>query len=344
MAKKFEIRNSTAEFLTFVATGKEDGIQVLYKDETVWATQKAMATLFDVDRSVITKHLKNIFDSGELIADRVCAKFAHTAEDGKTYNTMFYNLDAIISVGYRVNSIRATQFRQWCTYVIRQFAIRGYIVDKKRMENGSFIGEDYFEHLLAEIREIRLSERRFYQKLTDIYATAIDYNRDAPTTRLFFKKVQNKMHYAVHGHTAAELIVERANAEKEHMGLTSWEKAPDGKIVKTDVCIAKNYLKGAELEDMGRLVNSVLDMAERMAKRHIPMTMEDWAKRIDIILEAGGDAILQDAGKITAEFAKEFAESEFEKYRVIQDRLFRSDFDRLSDGDMPTIGPNSIIE
>ena len=344
MAKKFEIRNSTAEFLTFVATGKEDGIQVLYKNETVWATQKAMATLFDVDRSVITKHLKNIFDSGELIADRVCAKFAHTAEDGKTYNTMFYNLDAIISVGYRVNSIRATQFRQWCTFVIRQFAIRGYIVDKKRMENGSFIGEDYFEHLLAEIREIRLSERRFYQKLTDIYATAIDYNRDAPTTRLFFKKVQNKMHYAVHGHTAAELIVDRANAEKEHMGLTSWEKAPDGKIVKTDVCIAKNYLKGAELEDMGRLVNSVLDMAERMAKRHIPMTMEDWAKRIDIILEAGGDAILQDAGKITAEFAKEFAESEFEKYRVIQDRLFRSDFDRLSDGDMPTIDPNSIIE
>ena len=344
MAKKFEIRNSTVEFLTFVATGKEDGIQVLYKDETVWATQKAMATLFDVDRSVITKHLKNIFDSGELIADRVCAKFAHTAEDGKTYNTMFYNLDAIISVGYRVNSIRATQFRQWCTFVIRQFAIRGYIVDKKRMENGSFIGEDYFEHLLAEIREIRLSERRFYQKLTDIYATAIDYNRDAPTTRLFFKKVQNKMHYAVHGHTAAELIVERANAEKEHMGLTSWEKAPDGKIVKTDVCIAKNYLKGAELEDMGRFVNSVLDMAERMAKRHIPMTMEDWAKRIDIILEAGGDAILQDAGKITAKFAKEFAESEFEKYRVIQDRLFRSDFDRLSDGDMPTIDPNSVIE
>ena len=337
MAKKFEIRNSTAEFLTFVATGKEDGIQVLYKDETVWATQKAMATLFDVNRSVITKHLKNIFDSEELVSERVCAKIAHTAEDGKTYNTMFYNLDAIISVGYRVNSIRATQFRQWCTYVIRQFAVRGYIVDKKRMENGSFIGEDYFEHLLAEIREIRLSERRFYQKLTDIYATAIDYNRDAPTTRRFFKKVQNKMHYAVHGHTAAELIVERANAEKEHMGLTSWEKAPDGKIVKTDVSIAKNYLKGEELEDMGRLVNSVLDMAERMAKRHIPMTMEDWAKRIDIIMEAGGDAILQDAGKITAEYAKEFAESEFEKYRVIQDRIFRSDFDRLSDSDIPTI-------
>lgn len=336
MAKKFEIRNSTAEFLTFVATGKEEGIQVLYKDETIWATQKAMATLFDVDRSVITKHLKNIFDSNELTMEQVCAKFAHTAEDGKTYQTQFYNLDAIISVGYRVNSIRATQFRQWCTYVLRQFAIRGYVIDKKRMENGSFIGVDYFEHLLAEIREIRLSERRFYQKLTDIYATAIDYNRDAPTTRMFFKKVQNKMHYAVHGHTAAEIIVERANAEKEHMGLTSWENAPDGKIVKTDVSIAKNYLKGVELEDMGRLVNSVLDMAERMAKRHIPMTMEDWAKRIDIILEAGSDAILQDAGKITAEFAKRFAESEFEKYRIIQDKLFQSDFDRLTNGELPS--------
>ncbi len=336
MAKKFEIRNSTAEFLTFVATGKEEGIQVLYKDETIWATQKAMATLFDVDRSVITKHLKNIFDSNELTMEQVCAKFAHTAEDGKTYQTQFYNLDAIISVGYRVNSIRATQFRQWCTYVLRQFAIRGYVIDKKRMENGSFIGVDYFEHLLAEIREIRLSERRFYQKLTDIYATAIDYNRDAPTTRMFFKKVQNKMHYAVHGHMAAEIIVERANAEKEHMGLTSWENAPDGKIVKTDVSIAKNYLKGVELEDMGRLVNSVLDMAERMAKRHIPMTMEDWAKRIDIILEAGGDAILQDAGKITAEFAKRFAESEFEKYRIIQDKLFQSDFDRLTHGELPS--------
>ena len=246
---------------------------------------------------------------------------------------MFYNLDAIISVGYRVNSVRATQFRQWATYVLRQFAIRGYVIDKKRMENGSFIGEDYFEHLLAEIREIRLSERRFYQKLTDIYATAIDYNRDAPTTKLFFKKVQNKMHYAVHGQTAAELIVNRADAEKEHMGLTTWENAPDGKIVKTDVSIAKNYLKGVELEDMGRLVNAVLDMAERMAKRHIPMTMEDWAKRIDIILEAGGDAVLPDSGKVTAEFAKKFAENEFEKYRVIQDRLFRSDFDRFDDGD-----------
>ena len=335
MVNKLEIRNSTAEFLTFVAAGKEDGIQVLYKNETVWATQKAMAMLFDCITDNIGLHLKNIFKNGELIEDSVTEKISATAADGKNYLTKFYNLDAIISVGYRVNSIRATQFRQWCTCVIRQFSIRGYVVDKKRMENGSFIGEDYFEHLLAEIREIRLSERRFYQKLTDIYATAIDYNKDAPTTRLFFKKVQNKMHYAVHGHTAAELIVERADAEKENMGLTSWENAPAGKIVKTDVSIAKNYLKGEELEDMGRLVNSVLDMAERMAQRHIPMTMEDWAKRIDIILEAGGDTILKDAGKVTAEYAKEYAESEFEKYRLIQDRLFRSDFDRLCDGDWP---------
>ena len=327
---KYEIRNSTAEFLTFVVEGAEQGIQVIYKDETVWATQKAMATLFNIDRSVITKHLKNIFETEELQKDSVCAIFAHTADDGKTYDTQFYNLDAIISVGYRVNSIRATQFRQWCTYVIRQFSLRGYVIDKKRMENGSFIGEDYFEHLLAEIREIRLSERRFYQKLTDIYATSLDYNKNAPTTRKFYSKVQNKIHYAVHGHTAAELIIERANAEKEHMGLVTWENAPDGKIVKPDVSIAKNYLKQLELEDMGRLVNSVLDMAERIAKRHIPMTIEDWAKRIDIILEAGGDAVLNDAGKITAEYAKAFAETEFEKYRVVQDKLFCSDFDKFS--------------
>ena len=344
MAKNFEIRNSTVEFLMFVMEGKENGIQVTYKDETIWCTQKAMATLFDVDRTVITKHLKNIFESAELQQDQVCAKFAHTAEDGKSYNTLFYNLDAIISVGYRVNSVRATQFRQWATYILRQCSIRGYVIDKKRIENGSFIGEDYFEHLLAEIREIRLSERRFYQKLTDIYATAIDYNKDAPTTRLFFKKVQNKMHYAVHGHTAAELIVERANAEKENMGLTTWENAPDGKIVKPDVIIAKNYLNELELEDMGRLVNATLDMAERMAKRHIPMTMEDWAKRIDIILEAGDNAVLVDAGKITAEFAKSFAESEFEKYRVVQDKLFSSDFDRFDNNSLLSIDFNSDIE
>ena len=335
MAKKFEIRNSTAEFLIFQIEGKESGVQVVYHDETVWCTQKAMAELFDVGVPAISKHLKNIFESGELSEDSVISKMETTASDGKSYNTTFYNLDAIISVGYRVNSTRATQFRQWCTFILRQFAIRGYVIDKKRMENGAFLNIDYFEHLLAEIREIRLSERRFYQKLTDIYATAIDYNRDAPTTRLFFKKIQNKMHYATHGHTAAELIVERANAEKEHMGLTTWENAPEGKIVKTDVSIAKNYLKGNELEIMGRLVNAVLDMAEVMAKRHIPMTMEDWAKRINMILEATDNAVLQDAGKITADFAKSFAESEFEKYRVIQDRLFQSDFDRFNGDIIP---------
>ena len=329
MEKNLTIRNSTSEFLIFQLENREDGVQVLYSEETLWLSQDAISLLFDKGRSTIAEHLQNIFSSGELAEGSVCRKFRQTAADGKNYQVKYYNLDAVISVGYRVNSARATQFRQWCTNVLRQFAIRGYVIDKKRMENGSFIGEDYFEHLLAEIREIRLSERRFYQKLTDIYATAIDYNVNAPTTKLFFKKVQNKIHFAVHGHTAAELIMERANAEKEHMGLTTWENAPSGKIVKPDVSVAKNYLSAQELEDMGRLVNAVLDMAERMANRHIPMTMEDWAKRIDIILEAGGDAVLDNAGQISAEIAKQFAESEFEKYRVIQDRLFESDFDRF---------------
>lgn len=334
MAKKFEIRNSTAEFLIFQIEGKEDGVQVLYHNDSVWCTQKVMAQLFDCSSDNIGLHLKNIFRSGELQEDSVTEKFSATASDGKNYMTKFYNLDAIISVGYRVNSTRATQFRQWCTFILRQFAIRGYVIDKKRMENGSFIGEDYFEHLLAEIREIRLSERRFYQKLTDIYATSIDYNRDAPTTRLFFKKVQNKMHYAVHGHTAAELIIDRANAEKEHMGLTTWENAPNGKIVKPDVSIAKNYLKESELEDMGRIVNSFLDLAEDMAKRHIPMTMEDWAKRIDKFLDLTDRPVLTDDGHVSAEQAKEYAETEFEKYRVIQDKLFQSDFDRFNDNNL----------
>lgn len=300
----------------------------MYQDETLWLTQDAIATLFDKGRSTIAEHLQNIFQSQELREDSVCRKFRRTAADGKNYATKYYNLDAVISVGYRANSVRATQFRQWCTYVLRQFAIRGYVIDKKRMENGTFINEDYFEHLLAEIREIRLSERRFYQKLTDIYATSIDYNRDAPTTRLFFKKVQNKMHNAVHGHTAAELIVERANAKKEHMGLTSWEKAPYGKIVKTDVSIAKNYLTETELESMGRLVNAFLDLAEDRAKRHIPMTMEDWAIRIDKFLASDDRPILIDAGTISAEQAKLHAETEFERYRIIQDKLFQSDFDQ----------------
>ena len=337
MAKNIEIRNSTAEFLIFMLEGKENGIQVMYKNETIWATQKAMAQLFDVGVPAISKHLKNIFESGELDGNSVISKMETTASDGKNYDTTFYNLDAIISVGYRVNSVRATQFRQWCTFVLRQFAIRGYVLDHKRMENGAFLGVDYFVHLLAEIREIKLSERRFYQKLTDIYATAIDYNKDAPTTRLFFKKVQNKMHYAVHGHTATELIIERANANKEHMGLTTWENAPNGKIVKTDVSVAKNYLREKELEEMGRIVNASLDMAESMAKRHIPMTMEDWAKRIDKFINLFESSILQDSGKVSAEYAKEFAESEFEKYRIIQDRLFQSDFDRFEDNSLPPL-------
>lgn len=338
MAKKYEIRNSTAEFLTFVAEGKEDGVQVMYQDETIWATQEAISTLFEKGRSTITEHLTNIFNEGELQKDSVCRKYRRTAADGKEYNTQFYNLDAIISVGYRVNSIRATQFRQWCTNVLRQYAIRGYVIDKKRMENGSFIGEDYFEHLLAEIREIRLSERRFYQKLTDIYATSIDYNKDAPTTRLFYRRIQNKIHYAVHQHTAAELIMERADAEKEHMGLTTWENAPDGKIVKTDVSIAKNYLNELELEDMGRIVTAVLEFAESRAKRHIPMTMEDWAKRIDAYLSSDERPLLTDAGSVSHEQAKEYAETEFEKYRILQDRLFSSDFDKLNNnGELPEL-------
>ena len=333
--KKFEIRNSTAEFLIFMAEGKEDGVQVVYKDETIWCTQKAMATLFDVDKSGISRHIKKILSEGELSTDTTVAKIATVVNRGIRGEVEdeleYYNLDMVIAVGYRVNSRRATQFRQWCTFVLRQYAIRGYVIDKKRMENGSFIGVDYFEQLLEEIREIRLSERNFYQKLTDIYATAIDYNRDTPTTRDFFKKVQNKMHYAVHGHTAAELIVERADADKEHMGLTTWAKAPNGKIIRSDVSVAKNYLKQNELQALGRLVNAYLDIAKDMAERHIPMTMEDWAKRIDKFLDATNRDILQSAGSTTAEYAKQYAESEFEKYRVIQDRLFRSDFDLLNE-------------
>ena len=337
MAKNIEIRNSTAEFLIFQIEGKENGVQVMYQNETIWCTQKAMAQLFDCSTDNVGLHLKNIYESGELVQVVTTEYFSVVQTEGERQvnrKLKFHNLDAIISVGYRVNSTRATQFRQWCTFILRQFAIRGYVIDKKRMENGSFIGEDYFEHLLAEIREIRLSERRFYQKLTDIYATSIDYNRDAPATRLFFKKVQNKMHYAVHGQTAAELIIDRANAEKEHMGLTTWENAPNGKIVKPDVSIAKNYLKESELEDMGRIVNSFLDLAEDMAKRHIPMTMEDWAKRIDKFLDLTDRPVLTDAGHVSAEQAKEYAETEFEKYRVIQDKLFQSDFDRFNDNDL----------
>jgi hypothetical protein len=333
MAKndKPQIRNSTAEFLIFINQSDGEAIEVYVQDNTVWLTQKLMAILFDVDVRTINEHLQNIYQQGELTKEATIRKFRIVQTEGSrqvTRNIDFYNLDAIISVGYRVNSYRATTFRQWATSVLRDFAMRGYVIDRKRMENGAFLGEDYFEHLLAEIREIRLSERRFYQKITDIYATAMDYNKDAAITKEFFAKVQNKLHYAVHGYTAAELIVARANAKKEYMGLTSWEKSPDGKIIKTDVSIAKNYLTETELESLGRIVNAYLDLAEDRAKRHIPMTMEDWAKRLDKFLEADDRAILQRSGTITAQLAKEFAENEFEKFRIKQDQLFESDFDR----------------
>ena len=326
------IRNSTAEFLIFTGQAGEQSIEARYEDETIWLTQKLMAQLFDVTVPTINEHLKNICDQGELERDATIRKFLTVQTEGKrevARNVEFYNLDAIISVGYRVNSVRATQFRQWATQVLREFAIKGYVLDKKRMENGAFLGEDYFERLLEEIREIRLSERRFYQKITDIYTTSVDYNKDAPTTRAFFAKVQNKLHFAIHGHTAAELIVERADSAQSNMGLTSWEKAPDGKIVKTDVSIAKNYMAKDELESLGRIVNAYLELAEERAMRKIPMTMEDWAKRLELFLEFDERGILQDGGKVTTELAKTHAESEFEKYRIVQDRFFESDFDRV---------------
>lgn len=327
-SKNLTIRNSTAEFLIFTQQAGEEGIEVRYEEESIWLSQKLMSELFSVDVRTISEHLKNIFESRELDADSVIRKFRTTAADGKSYNTQFYNLDAIISVGYRVNSVRATQFRQWATKVLREFAVKGYVMDKKRLENGSFLGEDYFERLLAEIREIRLSERRFYQKITDIYATSVDYNKDAPTTREFFAKVQNKLHYAIHGHTASELIKKRADSSKPHMGLTNWEGGPEGKVVKTDVAVAKNYLTQDELDSLGRIVNAYLELAEDRARRKIPMTMEDWAIRLDKFLEFDEREVLQNAGKISAKIAKDYAESEFEKYRIIQDRLFESDFDK----------------
>ena len=325
--QKIIIRNSTAEFLIFAADSRQDGIEVRFQDETVWLSQKMMATLFDCSTDNISLHLKNIFKDEELDKKSVVEDFSVTASDGKKYKTKHYNLDSIIAIGYRVNSKRATQFRQWATNILRNFAIKGYVLDKKRLENGAFLGEDYYERLLEEIREIRLSERKFYQKITDIYATSVDYNKDAPTTKDFFAKVQNKLHYAIHGKTVAELIKSRANAKKEKMGLTAWEKFPDGKILKSDVNIAKNYLTKDELESLGRIVNAFLDLAEERAKRKIPMTMEDWSKRLDKFLEFDERKILDGKGNISAEIAKSFAESEWEKYRIVQDKLFESDFD-----------------
>ncbi len=326
------IRNSTAEFLIFTGQAGEQSIEARYEDETIWLSQKMMATLFEVGVNTINYHLKEAFESGEVHPEATIRKFRIVQQEGSrqvTREVDFYSLDTIISVGYRVNSIRATQFRQWATQVLREFAIKGYVLDKKRMENGAFLGDDYFERLLEEIREIRLSERRFYQKVTDIYATSMDYNRDAPTTRAFFARVQNKLHFAVHGHTAAELIMRRSDSAKTNMGLTSWEKAPDGKILKSDVSIAKNYLTRDEVKSLGRIVSAYLDLAEDRARRKIPMTMEDWAKRLDLFLEFDEREILLDKGNVTAEIAKTHAESEFEKYRIVQDRLFESDFDRV---------------
>lgn len=324
-----QIRNSTAEFLIFTQQHNEQSIEVRYEDDEIWLTQKRMAELFDVNVRTINEHLLNIFQSNELNELSVIRNFRITAADGKNYNTKHYNLDAVISVGYRVNSVRATQFRQWATNILRDFAQKGYVIDRQRMENGTFLNEDYFEQLLAEIREIRLSERRFYQKITDIYATAVDYNKDAPTTKQFFATVQNKLHFAIHQHTAAELIYARADSEKPNMGLTSWAKSPDGKILKSDVTVAKNYLTSDELNELGLVVNAFLDLAERRARRKIPMTMEDWAKRLDIFLNADELPILANKGKIRFDEAKLHAESEFEKYRIVQDRLFESDFDKL---------------
>ena len=327
--KKLQIRNSTADFLIFTKQAGEDGIEVRVFKESVWLTQKGMAQLFDCSTDNIGLHLKNIFKSGELEEKSVTEESSATAADGKTYRMKFYNLDAIISVGYRINSVRATQFRQWATKVLKTFAIQGYVLDKNRLENGQVFDEEYFEHLLDEIREIRASERKFYQKITDIYSTAVDYTVDAVTTKEFFATVQNKLHYAIHGHTAAELIMDRADHKKEHMGLTTWKNAPSGKIVKSDVSIAKNYLTKNELEDLNQFVTMYLDYAERQARRHIPMTMEDWAAKLDVFLQFNEEEILHDKGRVSAEIAKSFAESEFEKYRVIQDKLFESDFDKL---------------
>ena len=324
------IRNGTAEFLTFAYQTGGDGVEVRVQNGTIWLSQKNMGELFLTSSDNIGLHLKNIFKEGELGAASVAEEFSATASDGKTYTVRHYNLDAIIAVGYRVNSKRATAFRQWATGVLRDYTLRGYVMDRQRMENGAFLGEDYFERLLEEIREIRLSERRFYQKIADIYSTALDYDRDAPITQAFFAKVQNQMHYAVHGHTAAELIVRRADHTKERMGLTTWGKAPGGKILKSDVVVAKNYLTEAELADLGRIVNAYLDLAESRAKRRVPMTMAAWAKRLDIFLAADEREVLQDAGRISAEIAREHAEGEFEKYRVIQDKLFQSDFDTFA--------------
>ena len=324
------LRASVAEYLTFVTATGESSIQSLYADENVWLSQKMMGLLYGVESHTITYHLQKIFTDNEVEESSVTRIFRVTADDGKTYNTKHYNLSAIIAVGYKVNSERAVQFRKWATQIIEEFTIKGFAMDDERLKNdGTLLGKKYFEEQLQRIREIRLSERKFYQKITDIYATSIDYDPKASATQRFFATVQNKLHWAIHGHTAAEVIYERANAEKPHMGLTTWKDAPEGKIYPFDVVVAKNYLTEDEMAQLQRLVSAYLDMAEDMALRHIPMTMSDWEVRLNRFLEFADREVLQDAGKITAEIAHTHALAEFEKYRIIQDRLFQSDFDKF---------------
>ena len=328
--KEITIHSSAAEYSTYVAsTGRNsDSFEMRYEDENIWLTQKMMATLYDVSVSAINQHLKRIFEDNELVEESVIKKYLITASDGKSYSTKHYNLQAIIAVGFKVNNDRAVRFRKWAGQIVKDYTIQGWTMDKERLKKGHMFTDEYFERQLENIREIRLSERKFYQKVTDLYATAFDYDKDAKTTRQFFKMVQNKMHWAVHRHTAAELIVERANAEKEHMGLTTWESAPDGKIVKADVTVAKNYLSEKEMSYLQRIVSLYLDYAELQAERRIPMSMEDWAKRLDGFLEFNGNELLMGPGKVSAEQAKLHAETEFEKYRIVQDRLFMSDYDK----------------
>lgn len=328
--KEVTIRSSAAEYLTFVAANGDDknSVEVRYEDENIWITQKMLAILYDVDVRTINYHIKKIFDDSELEEASVIRNFWITAADGKSYDTKHYNLQMIIAVGFKVNSERAVQFRKWINQIAKDYTIKGWVMDEERLKNGgSILTEDYFEEQLERIREIRASERKFYQKVTDIYATSIDYDRDAASTKRFYATVQNKMHFAVHGHTAAELIVERANAEKPHMGLTTWKDAPNGKIKKSDVTIAKNYLSEYELSQLNRMVTAYLDFAENMALRKIPLTMADWEKRLNGFIQMFEYGLLQDAGKVSAEIAKLHAETEFEKYRIVQDRLYKSDYD-----------------
>ena len=332
--KKREVsitRSSAAEYLTFVAAtgGNSQSVEMRYEHENVWLTQKMMATLYDVSIPAINQHLKRVFDDGELMPDAVIKEYLITADDGKQYRTKHYNLQAIIAVGFKVNNERAVQFRKWATGIVKDYTIQGWTMDVERLKKGHMFTDEYFERQLEYIREIRLSERKFYQKVTDLYATAFDYDKQAATTREFFALVQNKLHWAVHRHTAAELIVERADAGRQHMGLTHWEAAPHGKIIRSDVSVAKNYLSETEMQYLERIVSLYLDFAELQAMRKIPMSMQDWAKRLDGFLEFNGNEILTGPGKISHEQAKLHAETEFEKYRIVQDRLFESDFDRL---------------